>query len=46
MSLSDRILVMNSGEIMGIVSKANTTKAMLRKMMAGIPLEKAIGEEI
>ena len=46
LSLSDRILVMNSGEIMGIVSKANTTKAMLGKMMAGIPLEKAIEEKI
>ena len=45
LSLSDRILVMNSGEIMGIVSKANTTKAMLGKMMAGIPLEKAIEEK-
>ena len=40
-NLSDRILVMNSGEIMGIVHKTNATKAMLGKMMAGIPLEEA-----
>ena len=40
-NLSDRILVMNSGEIMGIVPKTNATKAMLGKMMAGIPLEEA-----
>ena len=41
LSLSDRILVMNSGKIMGIVSKKTATKAMLGKMMAGIPLEDA-----
>ena len=41
LSLSDRILVMNSGEIMGIVPKITATKAMLGKMMAGIPIEEA-----
>ena len=41
LTLSDRILVINSGEIMGIVPRITATKSMLGKMMAGIPFEDA-----
>ena len=36
LSLSDRIMVMNAGEVVGTVDKLDATKSMLGKMMAGI----------
>ena len=36
LSLSDRIIVMNAGAIMGIIDKKDATKSMLGKMMAGM----------
>lgn len=36
LSLSDRIMVMNAGEVVGTVDKLDATKSMLGKMMSGI----------
>ena len=41
LSLSDRIMVMNAGEVVGTVDKLDATKSMLGKMMAGIATDAA-----
>jgi len=41
LSLSDRIMVMNAGEVVGTVNKQDATKPMLGKMMAGMSLNVA-----
>lgn len=46
MSLADRILILFEGKIVGEVSAAEANEKVLGLMMAGIPLEKAKGEEI
>ncbi len=42
LSLSDRIMVMNAGEVVGTVNKQDAKKSMLGKMMAGIAPDAAL----